>query len=96
MPAVKIKDPDATEDFGFNWALFLGDDTIASSNWTADPDDSGNTDALVIEEDTHTDTMTTVWLSGGTGVYRLTNHIVTTNTPAREDDRTFVLRIRER
>lgn len=74
------KDPQDKEDFGFDWEPWLSGDSIASSTWTVEP--SG----LTMSNQTSSATKTTVFLSGGTlGVqYKVTNHIVTSASPARE------------
>ena len=84
------KDPDATLDYLIDWSDWLDDDTISTSTWTV-------ADGITQEAGaTKTATTTTVWISGGTAgmSYAVTNHIVT--TAGREDDRTFVVRVRER
>lgn len=91
---LRDKDPDAVLDYGFDWSDFLGDDTIASSTWTLS---AGNPDTdLEIDSNLHTDTLTTVWVSGGSlnKTYALTNHVTTSS--GREDDRTLKIRIKEK
>lgn len=86
-----IKDPDAVLDYGFDWSDWLAaGETIVSSAWAADSSD------ITIDSDTFGDTSATVWLSGGTvgTEYKLTNHIVT--SAGREDDRTIVIKAKER
>lgn len=85
-----IKDPDATLDYGFDWSGELSDDTISSSSWAVD------VAGLAIETDSHDDTNTVVWVSGGTsGVnYRLTNSIQTAD--GRKDDRSKIISVVER
>jgi hypothetical protein len=88
-----IKDPDATLDYGLDWAgedpWLAAGETIQTSTWLVPA-------GLVKGSDSHTDTATTVWLSGGTlGVdYEVTNRITTNQ--ARTDDRTIRIMIRER
>jgi hypothetical protein len=84
-----VKDPTAILDYGWTWLDELNGDVISASTWTAP-------DGITIDGDYNTTTTTTVWLSGGTvGVsYLVTNHIVTAG--GREDDRSFVIRVRER
>lgn len=66
------KDPDETLDYGMDWRKWLGGDTIASSTWSA-------TAGITVGTDTFTNTMTTVWLSGGSvrQTYTVTNRITT-------------------
>jgi hypothetical protein len=83
-----LKDPNATLDYGFNWASWLGTDTITSSTWTV----TGATK----DSDTHDTTTTTVWLSAGvvgTPIVAM-NRIVTAG--GRTDDRTMVITVREK
>jgi hypothetical protein len=84
-----VKDPDAELDYTFNWADWLGLDTISSSTVVAD-------DGVVVESTTSTTTTVTVWLSGGDpGVtYGVRCRIVT--AAARTDDRTMQIVVRER
>jgi hypothetical protein len=86
----RTPDPDAKRDYLVNWGAkwLVGDDTLATSTWSADT-------GLTIESSTNTTTTTTVWLSGGVAgtSYLVTNHVV--STAGREDDFTFVLQIGE-
>lgn len=93
--AVALKDPDATEDFGFNWADYLGADTISTSSWTAYTTGWDATSEITIDSDAETTTTTTVWLSSGTKgkSYYLTNRIVTAG--GRTVDRTLKVVVAE-
>lgn len=85
-----IKDPDALLDYQMDWTSWLDDtDIIIASSWVTDSAD------LVVEDDSFTDTATTVWLSGGVvrGKYRVTNSIVTDD--GRRDDRSFIIKCTE-
>lgn len=89
----KFKDPQAKLPYRGNWAAWLakeGDDTIATSSWSIVPD------GVTADNQSKDDTTTTVRLSGGTaGVrYTVTNHIVTAG--GLEDDRSFILDVRQR
>jgi hypothetical protein len=86
-----IKDPDATLDYADDWTAWLGDDTIQDSQWIITP-----TGALEAADDTNTDTVTTVWLTGGDRnvTYLVTNHITTAG--GRIDDRTFKILVTDR
>ncbi len=89
MASAFIKDPDAVLDYTFNWASWLGTDTIASSTVTAE-------DGLTVDSKSQTSTAVTAWLSGGTAKesYSVTCHIVT--AAGREDDRTIGITVQER
>lgn len=84
-----IKDPNAVLDYGYDWSKWLlsVDDTITSSTWTV----TGAT----ADSDSHDDTTTTVWLSGGTVGTPIvaTNRITTAG--GRTDDRTLRIAVRE-
>lgn len=93
--AAYIKDPEARLDYGLDWSEWLVEgETITASTWTlatANPDT-----VLTTSSQSHTDTVTVVWLAGGTlgADYEVTNHIVT--SAGREDDRTHKIRVRNR
>lgn len=85
-----IQDPDAVLDYPFDWSVYLGGDTIATSQFIAD---SG----IMVESDAILDpSNTVVWLSGGTKGkrYAITNHVLTTG--GREDDWTIYVLVKER
>lgn len=87
--ATFTKDPDAKLPYTFNWADWLGDDTITSSTWSVPV-------GINKDSDTKTPLTTTVRLSGGTigQTYEVTNHIVTAG--GSEDDRTLLIRVEAR
>ena len=81
------KDPDAKLDFGFDWSEWLDrGETINTSDWSVP-------EGITEVSDSKTDTVTTVWLSGGVEgqEYTITNSIITTGS--REDDRSFKVKI---
>jgi|GEM_PF-563589 len=85
------KDPDAILDYGFDWSGWLAaGESIASHEIIADN----------IETDTGASLggVVTVWTSGGQNLTtaRITCRITTDNIPARADERTALIRIRER
>lgn len=89
MSTWPAKDPQAIADYGCLWVDRLDGDTISASSWTVP---SGITRVT----DSFTDTITTIWLSGGTvgERYEFVNHIVTAG--GREWEKTVYIRIRER
>jgi len=91
-----IKDPDAVLDYGIDWSDWLDTDTIATSTWSISGGESPAD--LTINSTDNTDTTTTVWLSGGTPKrnYTLTNHITTASSPARQDDRSIAIKVRQK
>lgn len=76
------KDPNATLDYGINWAEWLGADTIATVAWTVP---AGLTQTAA----TNTTTSATIWLSGGTVGTRYAVACRITTTAGRIDDRTI-------
>lgn len=84
-----VKDPDAVLDYEWDWAAWLGADTIASHTVTAEA-------GLTVDSSEATTTAVTAWLSGGSvGMsYAVTCHVVT--AAGREDDRTVTVTVMER
>jgi hypothetical protein len=85
-------DPNAKLDYSVDWSSWLGaGETISTSTWTVA---SGITQATPAPS--ATDSVATIWLTGGTvgSHYEITNHIVTNQ--GREDDRTMVVQVSER
>ncbi|MDX0654222.1 hypothetical protein GOL39_18295 [Sinorhizobium medicae] len=84
-----VKDPDEVKDYSLDWSALLVDDTISASTWTL-----ASGVGLTIGASSNTDTLSTVWLSGGTaGVnYELLNRVVTTG--GRTYDQTVKLKVR--
>lgn len=98
-----VHDPDAILPYYVNWASddgtndggdsdtgWLQGDTIATSTWAADSDN------ITIETSSKTNTVATVWISGGVvgQRYELTNHIVT--AAGLEEDHTIQLICKEK
>ena len=84
------KDPQAVLDYSIDWRDWLGDtEVISTSSWTVE---SGLTE----DSDSNTDTVATVWLSGGTdgNCYDVTNSITTDE--GRTDNRTIMIEVKER
>lgn len=89
--APKVKDPDAVLDFRFDWSAWLADgEDIVEHEIIAD--------GLTVDSSGSDGQAVTVWTSGGEAntVARITCRITTNNVPARTDDRTGTIRIRER
>lgn len=83
------KDPDAVLDYHLDWARWLKDvDVIDSVVWTV-----GN---LTIEAQSETDTVATVWLSGGVAGTQVEVTCRVTTTGGRVDDRSSTFYVRER
>lgn len=89
---IYVKDPDALLDFSIDWSGWLkSGENISTVTWTVPP-------GIVEAVSTHDDTSMTIWLSGGTAGedYAITGSIITTASPARQDERTFLVTVRER
>ena len=86
-----VKTPDAVTLHGFNWATWLGTDTIASSSWAVE--DTGD---ITIDSHSNDTTTTAVWLTGGTlGTrYEVTNTIVT--AAGATEERTLKVSMKDR
>ena len=85
-----LKDPDAVLDYAFDWSAWLdADETIASHTVTVD-------DGLTKDSSSEDGGVVTVWLSGGTArtFPRVACRITT--SADRTDERTIVIRVRER
>jgi len=86
------KDPDEVLDYLVDWSDRLtGSDTIDTSTWIM----PSAPDALLIKDsDTHNNTTTTIWLSGGTlgTKYTLTNRVVTDG--GRTMDQSMIIAIK--
>jgi hypothetical protein len=90
----KLKDPDATLDYGVRWAVngwLDADETVTSSSWTVEAGITKQSDSISSDGKT-----TVVWLAGGTvnTDYLITNHIVTSK--GRQDDRSMLILCRQR
>lgn len=84
------KDPDATLDYGIDWSDWLDSgDTISSVTWVVPT-------GITKTAQSHTDTISMIWLSGGTlgQSYDIVCRITTTG--GRIDDRTFTIRIKQK
>lgn len=89
-----LKDPAAVLDYSIDWgAEYLGDDLIASSEWSVSPDESGGVTVAGSDFDAK---VATVKAAGGLAghVYRLVNSV--TMGSGRSDTRSIVLRVEKR
>jgi len=99
-PGTEIpKDPDAELPYQFDWEPWLGVAAIiATSDWAITP--TSATDPLEVdtEQIDSGDKSTTVRLIGGEAgtTYRVTNRITTNEVPPRIDDRTLLVKVKER
>lgn len=83
------KDPDEVLDYQIDWSARLDDDTIDTSTWIVP-------DGIVGDDESNTDTATTIWLSGGTlgTTYDIVNRIETDG--GRTMDQTARIKIKVR
>jgi hypothetical protein len=89
-----LKDPAATLDYNVDWgAEYLSSDVLAESRWAVEPVEAGGAAVAGSQFDL---LVATVQVSGGIAgrLYRLTNHVVTTE--GREDSRSIMLRVEKR
>ncbi len=93
-----VKDPNATLDYTFDWTQWLTDisDSIISATISVVPADDAST--LNIVQQTVASPKVIAWLSGGVAgkTYQVTCHITTASTPARVDDRSIFIKVKER
>lgn len=82
------KDPDAIDNFVFNWVVQLDGDTISTSSFLLP-------DGLTSVTTSNTTTTATIRVSGGTAssIYRITNRVVT--AASRTLDKTKYVLVRE-
>lgn len=83
-----LKDPDSKLDYEFDWASWLGSDTISSYAITVA--------GVTAVTDSATSTSVTVWVSGGTVGTDATIQCRITTAGGRIDDRTITLKIVQR
>jgi hypothetical protein len=89
-----LKDPDAVVDYLIDWGVeYLGEDLLADSVWTVDPDEPNGIAVVGSYFDASTSTANA---SGGEPgrIYRLVNHVTT--VLGREDSRSIVVRVEKR
>jgi hypothetical protein len=82
------KDPDAVLDYSFNWATWLGTDTIA--NYVIE------VDGVTKDSDSRNGAVITAWLSGGAAGSIATATCRVTTAAGRVDDRTIYLDVADR
>ena len=89
MQAEMKKDPDATLDYGFDWAQWLAGDVIISSQWYVPA-------RFLTVSAAYDDTTTLIWLSGGRGLEEVvvTNRITTRD--GRQEERSFKILVGDR
>ena len=89
-----LKHPDATLDYAVDWGTdYLSGEALATSVWSLEPIELGG---VAIASGAFDLLVATVTVSGGTtgSIYRLTNHVTTTD--GRDDSRSIMLRVEKR
>lgn len=84
-----LKDPDATLDFEVDWSDWLNGDTIVSAVWFVQA-------GITKVSDSHTGTVATLWLSGGTVGAEYDAACRITTSEGRIDERTITVKVVER
>lgn len=89
-----LKDPDSVLDYCVDWgAEYLGDDSLATSAWSVEPDEPGG----VTIAGSHFDAASAVVKAAGGApgnIYRLVNEVATAS--GRIDSRSIVVRVEKR
>lgn len=87
------KDPDAVLDYSFDWTDWLNAGELIDSHVVT-------VDGVTKDSDTRSGAIVTAWVSGGAAIVgqmaSVTCKITTNSVPARTEQRTVYLRIRER
>lgn len=95
-PVTKTKDSGAKLVYSIDWAPWLGVGVTITSTWTITGPDA----ALTKDNETlgAGNRSTLLRLLGGTSgaIYRVTNHVVTNETPPQEDERSFDVLVQDR
>lgn len=89
-----LKHPDATLDYAVDWGTdYLSGEALATSDWSVEPDGPSG---VAIATSAFDLLVATVTVSGGRvgDIYRLTNHVTTTD--GRDDSRSIMLRVEKR
>jgi hypothetical protein len=81
-----LKDPDDILDYSIDWSNWLETDTILTSTWILPT-------GISKINDSHSSTITIIWLSGGTAgeTYEILNRITTAG--GRTKDKTIRLKV---
>lgn len=89
-----LKHPEATLDYTVDWGSdYLSGEALATSEWAVEPDEP---DGAMVASSRFDLLTSTVTINGGVvgHIYRLTNHVTTTND--RDDSRSIMLRVEKR
>lgn len=88
-----LKDPNSEVEYGIDWAVYLGGETIVASSWSVVPQEA---DGIVVDAQGFSPTRSAATLAGGIAgrVYSISNHV--TLASGRSDDRSITLRVEQR
>ena len=84
-----VKDPQSSLDYVWDWSDWLGEDTIASHDVTAET-------GITVDSSTATTTAVTVWLAGGTNDVDYDVKVTIDTAAGRTDERTSKIRVRQK
>lgn len=97
------KDPQSTLDYAFDWKPLTNGQDGAISDWLAVGEAIAShvitsQAGITVENSAEANGIVTVWLSGGTADidYLVTCRVTTDSSPARVDERSIVIEVRER
>ena len=84
----RYKSPDGVKKQVIDWSPWLGTSTISSVTWDSSPN-------LTFGDNSNTNQTATTYISGGelNQEYRVDCKIVTADSPARTEERSFILNI---
>lgn len=85
------KSPHAVLDYGFDWSRWLGIDTVFSQEILVAP-----LDAVIIDSNTESGGIVTVWISGGVDNSHAVVTCIITTDQGRIDARSILLKIDDR
>lgn len=93
-------DPNAILDYGVDWTDWLQTgETLSASTWAVASPASGVTLGTGSYASTFTTLVTKVWVTAVVSTVtqmRLTNHITTSNSPARQEELSLIINILEK
>lgn len=90
MASTFEKDPDAVLDYQWDWSNWLAEgDTISSYDIDEDT-------GITVDSSSNDDDSVTVWLSGGTAGENYTVRCEIVTSDGRTDERSILIRVRER
>jgi hypothetical protein len=88
-----LKDPDSRVDYGIDWIAYLGDQTLAASQWSVTPSEAGG---VALETASFDLRRTAARIFGGLPghVYNVSNRVMLSD--GSSDERSICLRVEQR